>query len=179
MKNISLIGPRGVGKSKISRRLSKITGRPVLSTDMIAVYENGGIAIPDFIKKSSGDWRPFRELEFRILERIQNSDGIILDCGGGILFDLDSSGREIPSERKIQLLRKISIVFSLSRPIDFLIEKVQNDPTRPSLSNEISYRNLLESRLPHYRASSDVQLNLGDRKTEDICDEILKRASWI
>lgn len=50
-KNFALIGPRGVGKSKISRKLSKITGMPIVSTDMIAVYEMGGVSIPEFIQK--------------------------------------------------------------------------------------------------------------------------------
>jgi putative nucleotidyltransferase with HDIG domain len=61
--NIALIGPRGVGKSKVSRKLSKLLSMPVLSTDMIAVYELGGISIPDQIKKDNGKWNNFRKLK--------------------------------------------------------------------------------------------------------------------
>ncbi|EQA46634.1 shikimate kinase [Leptospira broomii serovar Hurstbridge str. 5399] len=179
MKNLALIGPRGVGKSKISRKLAKLTGRPAISTDMIAVYEAGGISIPEFIKANLGDWKPFRDLEYKILTKLSGSNGLILDCGGGILFDLDASGKEIPSKRKIQLLRKDSIIVSLSRPIEYLVEKIQNDSTRPPLSSVISYKTVLESRLPHYRAHSDFQIAIDERKIEDVCEEILRKSGWL
>ncbi|AOP36452.1 shikimate kinase [Leptospira tipperaryensis] len=177
-KNFALIGPRGVGKSKISRKLSKITGMPVVSTDMIAVYEIGGISIPEFIRRKEGDWRPFRELEFQILEKLKAADGIILDCGGGILFDLDSKGKEILSQRKTELLKSIATIFGLSRSTEVLVEKIQNDPTRPALSALASYKNILESRLPHYEALSDHYLQIDDLKVEEICDRILQKIDY-
>ncbi|AYV58028.1 shikimate kinase [Leptospira kmetyi] len=177
-KNFALIGPRGVGKSKVSRKLSKITGMPVVSTDMIAVYEIGGISIPDFIQKNDGDWRAFRDLEFRILEKLKSSQGIILDCGGGILFDLDAKGKEILSTRKTELLKSIATVFGLSRPVESLVEKIQNDPTRPPLSAVTSYRNILESRLPFYRNASDFYLDIDDLKVEEICSRILQKIEY-
>ncbi|TGK01907.1 shikimate kinase [Leptospira langatensis] len=178
MKNIALIGPRGVGKSKISRKLSKLTGKPVLSTDMIAVYLTGGLSIPDFVKSHSGNWKPFRDLEYEILEKIASAQNLILDCGGGILFDQDDSGKEIVSERKVRILRENSFVISLSRKSEYLIEKIQNDPTRPPLSSVLSYKTILESRLPQYRAHSDIQIALDDRSVEEVCEEILRRSGW-
>ncbi|EMM92969.1 shikimate kinase [Leptospira interrogans serovar Zanoni str. LT2156] len=177
-KNFALIGPRGVGKSKISRKLSKITGMPVVSTDMIAVYEIGGMSIPEFIQKNEGDWRPFRNLEFEILTKLKTSQGIILDCGGGILFDLDTKGKEILSDRKATLLRSIAVVFGLSRPTEILVEKIQNDPTRPPLSTIQSYRTILESRLPYYQSISDYYLEIDDLKVEEICSRILQKIEY-
>ncbi|MCG6195363.1 shikimate kinase [Leptospira sp. FAT2] len=177
-KNLALIGPRGVGKSKVSRKLSKLTGMPVVSTDMIAVYEIGGISIPDFIQKNDGDWRAFRDLEFRILEKLKTSNGIILDCGGGILFDLDTKGNEILSIRKIELLKSIAVVFGLSRSTETLVEKIQNDPTRPPLSAVTSYRNILETRLPHYKSVSDYYLEIDDLKVEEVCSRILQKIEY-
>ncbi|EQA61875.1 shikimate kinase [Leptospira alexanderi] len=177
-KNFALIGPRGVGKSKISRKLSKITGMPVISTDMIAVYEMGGISIPEFIQENEGDWRTFRNLEFQILVKLKTSRGIILDCGGGILFDLDTKGKEVPSNRKIDLLKSIALVFGLSKPTEALVEKIQNDPTRPPLSAINSYRNILENRLPHYRSVSDYYLEIDDLKVEEVCSRILHKIEY-
>ncbi|EMJ96603.1 shikimate kinase [Leptospira alstonii] len=177
-KNFALIGPRGVGKSKISRKLSKMTGMPVVSTDMIVVYEIGGISIPEFIEKNAGDWRPFRDLEFQILLKLKNSRGIILDCGGGILFDLDTKGKEILSDRKIELLKSITTVFGLSKPTEVLVEKIQNDPTRPPLSAIDSYRNVLENRLPHYRSISDYYFEIDDLRIEEICSRILQKIEY-
>lgn len=151
---------------------------PVVSTDMIAVYEIGGISIPDFIQKNEGDWRAFRDLEFRILEKLKTSNGIILDCGGGILFDLDTKGKEILSTRKIELLKSIAVVFGLSRSTETLVEKIQNDPTRPPLSTVTSYRNILETRLPHYKSVSDYYLEIDDLKVEEVCSRILQKIEY-
>ncbi|AVQ13928.1 Shikimate kinase [Leptospira santarosai] len=177
-KNFALIGPRGVGKSKIARKLSKITGMPIVSTDMIAVYEMGGVSIPEFIQKNGGDWKTFRDLEFQILVKLKTSQGIILDCGGGILFDLDTKGKEILSNRKIELLKSIAVVFGLSRPTEVLVKKVQNDPTRPPLSTLDSYPNILENRLPHYRSVSDYYLEIDDLKVEEVCSRILHKIEY-
>lgn len=151
---------------------------PVVSTDMIAVYEMGGISIPEFIQENEGDWRTFRDLEFQILVKLKTSRGIILDCGGGILFDLDAKGKEIPSNRKIDLLKSIAVVFGLSKPTDALVEKIQSDPTRPPLSAINSYRNVLENRLPHYRSVSDYYLEIDDLKVEEVCSRILRKIEY-
>lgn len=151
---------------------------PVVSTDMIAIYEIGGISIPEFIQKNEGNWRPFRDLEFRILEKLKTANGIILDCGGGILFDLDSKGNEILSLRKTELLKSIATIVGLSRSTEVLVEKIQNDPTRPALSAVASYRNILESRLPHYESVSDYYWKIDDLKVEEICDRILQKIEY-
>lgn len=174
-----MIGPRGVGKSKISRKLAKITGKPVVSTDMIAVYLTGGISIPDFVKTNEGNWQPFRNLEFDILSHLASSQNLILDCGGGILFEQNSEGKEIISERKVKILKENAFVVSLSRKSDYLIEKIQNDPNRPPLSAVLSYKTILEARLPQYRAHSNIQIALDDRSAEEVCEEILRRSGWI
>jgi shikimate kinase len=144
--NIALIGPRGVGKSKVSRKLSKLLSMPVLSTDMIAVYELGGISIPDQIKKDNGKWNNFRKLEMQILEKLSKSKNIILDCGGGILFDVDKDGREFYSEKKVKLLKSFCTVFGLSHNTEYLVEKVINDSERPQLSAINSYREILRKK---------------------------------
>lgn len=151
---------------------------PIVSTDMIAVYEMGGVSIPEFIQKNEGNWKTFRDLEFQILVKLKTSQGIILDCGGGILFDLDTKGKEILSNRKIELLKSIAVVFGLSRPMEVLVEKVQNDPTRPPLSILDSYRNILENRLPHYRSVSDYYLEIDDLKVEEVCSRILHKIEY-
>lgn len=151
---------------------------PIVSTDMIAVYEMGGVSIPEFIQKNEGNWKTFRDLEFQILVKLKTSQGIILDCGGGILFDLDTKGKETLSNRKIELLKSIAVVFGLSRPMEVLVEKVQNDPTRPPLSTLDSYRNILENRLPHYRSVSDYYLEIDDLKVEEVCSRILHKIEY-
>ncbi|MEM7180155.1 MAG: shikimate kinase [Spirochaetota bacterium] len=164
--NIAIIGPRGVGKSKISRRLSKLTGMPFLTTDLIAVYLNGGVSIPDFVKQQNGDWRPFRCLELKILQQLATANGIILDCGGGILFDVAESGEEFFSQEKLAALKKIANVVYLAKDTEYLIQKVKDDPTRPSLSELTSYREILARRLPCYEKAADIIFEVGDYTTK-------------
>lgn len=160
--NLALIGPRGVGKSKIAKRISKLTDRPVVSTDSIAVYELGGTSIAEFIAEKNGDWKEFRNLELRILKKLKSARGIILDCGGGILFDVDENGKEIFSQEKTALLREIAEVVFLDHDKDKLVKKVFGDKTRPDLSAEDSYSAILDRRLPIYKDNSDFRIYLGD-----------------
>ena len=172
--NIALIGPRGVGKSKVSRKLSKLSGMPVVSTDMVAVYELGGKSIPKFIEDCKGDWRPFRDLEHKILNQLADANGVILDCGGGILFDVDAAGQEIISTRKLEILKNISTIVGLNQKISFLKEKVKGDSTRPSLSALESYEKILLRRIPIYQASSHHFLNIDDMEVEEVAEWIYK-----
>lgn len=169
--NFSLIGPRGVGKSKVSRKLSKLIAKPFVSTDMISVYETG-ISIPEQIKKAHGKWTDFRELEYQILLKLSSSKNLIIDCGGGILFDVDQNGNEFYSEKKVSLLKSFSKVFFLSADTDFLVQKVINDQERPELSKINSYRDILIRRLPFYKQASDFTLEIDNVEPKDVAKEI-------
>ena len=169
--NIALIGPRGVGKSKISRKLSKLISMPVVSTDMISVYETC-LSIPDQIEKANGKWNEFRELEYQILFKLKNSKNIILDCGGGILFDVDINGNEFYSEKKVSLLKSYTKVICLNQSLDYLIEKVINDQDRPELSKINSYREILVRRLPYYKQASDIFLEVEDIDVKEVAKKI-------
>lgn len=173
MNNLALIGPRGVGKSKIAKRISKLTERPAISTDSIAVYELGGKSISEFVAEKDGDWREFRQLELRILEKLVSARGIILDCGGGILFDVDDKGNEVPSRKKISLLKQIAEVVFLDNDKDKLIKKVVGDNTRPDLSSVESYSSILDRRLPIYKDSADFRLYLGDQTKDSAAKRII------
>lgn len=172
--NIIFIGPRGVGKSKVSRKLSKLCGMSVISTDMIACYELGGKTIPTYIEECKGDWRPFRDLEFHILERLISANNIIVDCGGGIIFDVNENGKEILSTRKIDLLRKIGKIIALNQKISYLKEKVKEDSSRPNLSNTESYEQILQRRIPLYNSVADIQLHIDDMETEEVAKWVYK-----
>lgn len=172
--NLVFIGPRGVGKSKVSRKLSKLCGMSVISTDMVACYELGGKSIPTFIQECKGDWRAFRDLEFQILQKLISADNIILDCGGGIIFDLNEEGKEILSTRKIEILRKIGKIISLNQKLSYLKEKVKDDPSRPSLSSKESYEEILLRRIPIYNSIADIQLQIDDMETEEVAKWIYK-----
>lgn len=163
--NIVFIGMRGVGKSKLSRRFSVLTKRPVLSTDTLISYENQGRSIADMIADHAGDWRAFREMEYRVIQKVARLDGIIVDAGGGVVVDLDHNGDEVFSERKISALRQNGTIVWLRGDIASLAAKVRQDSGRPTISAHQSEEEIMWRRLPFYEKSADTIVDMdGPRK---------------
>ncbi len=155
--NINLIGMRGVGKSNVARRLSVLTKRPVMSTDLLVEYQFGK-TIPELISDSGGDWRVFRDAEFIVVQQLAALDGIIVDCGGGVIVDLDEDETEIYSARKLEALRSAGPVVWLQGDIARLAAKTADDPTRPSLHAQKSAEQIMRSRLPFYEEAADFSI---------------------
>jgi shikimate kinase len=172
--NIVLIGMRGCGKSNLSRRLSVLTKRPVLATDLLVSYENQGERISTILEKSGGDWKVFRELEYLVVKKIITQDNLIIDTGGGIIIDVDSKNREVYSQRKISLLKKNGLVIWLRGDISTLIQKTQESYNRPPLSRIISDQDLMQRRLPLYQEAADIIIDIDGKKRKEIALEIIR-----
>ena len=158
--NIVLIGMRGAGKSKISRRLSVLTKRDVLSTDLLIQYDNEGKSIPEIIQAHNGDWKKFRDMEYQTVQKVCALDDNIIDCGGGIIVDLDEHGEEIYSARKIDLLKASGTIVWLKGDIARLAAKVKGDAKRPSLSETKSTEEMMQRRLPFYEKAADIVIDI-------------------
>jgi len=174
--NIVIVGMRGAGKSNVSRRLSVLTRRPVFSTDTMAEYEEGGKTIADIVNDSGGDWRAFRDLEYRILQKIARIDGVIVDCGGGIVVDLDDVGREIFSERKINLLKRSGPIVWLKGDIERLVNKVEVSAARPGFGELREVEAMMRRREPFYEQAADLAIDIeGGRPRAEIAEEIFRK----
>jgi shikimate kinase len=170
--NIVLIGVRGVGKTNIARRVSFITKRPVMSTDVLVEYETG-MTIPAFVEHNG--WAAFREAEFEVLRKLSAMDGLIIDAGGGIVVDLDDDGHEIFSDRKVELLRDHGEIVFLFGDIDRLAMKVSGDPRRPTLDARASTAELMRRRLPFYQRAADWTIDVEGMQRSEIADDIAAR----
>lgn len=170
--NIVLIGMRGVGKTNIARRVSFLTKRPVMSTDVLVEYEVG-VQIPAFVEQKG--WAAFREAEYQVLRKLRTMDGLIIDAGGGIVVDLDSDGREVFSDRKVDLLKADGSVVFLAGDIERLATKVAGDPRRPTLDARTSAIDLMRGRLPFYERAADWTIDVEGRQRSDIASEIAAR----
>ena len=168
--NIVLIGMRGAGKSKISRRLSVMTKRDVLSSDTLIQYDNGAKSIPEILEENNGDWRIFRDMEFKTLQKITALNNIIIDCGGGVIVDLDEDGNEIFSERKVNLLRENGRIVWLRGDIPRLAAKVKGDAKRPSLSETKSAEEVMYRRLPFYEKAADITIDIEGMKKNPLSE---------
>jgi len=169
--NINLIGMRGVGKSNVARRLSVMTKRPVMSTDLLVEY-GLGMTIPELIAQHDGDWRVFRDAEFGVVKQLGALDGLIIDCGGGVIVDVDDAGTEIYSSRKIDLLRSRGPVVWLQGDIARLAAKTATDPTRPSLHAQKSAEQVMRSRLPFYEEAADFALFVDRGRRQEVARDI-------
>jgi len=172
--NIALIGMRGAGKSKISRRLSVHAKRDVLSSDLLIQYDNNAKSIPEIIEEHNGDWRWFRDMEYRTLQKITTLDNTIIDCGGGIVVDVDEDGHEIFSQRKVDLLRSNGRIVWLKGDIPRLAAKVKGDATRPTLSQTKSAEEVMYRRLPFYERAADIIIDIEGKSKKKLVEDVLQ-----
>lgn len=172
--NLVLIGGRGSGKSSIARRIYREYGEfEHLSLDTLIRYEAKGADIPTIVEERG--WRGFRELEYQVVKKAASfKGGALIDCGGGVIVDLDDRGEEIFSERKAKALRKNSVVFYLEREPKYLFERIGDDPNRPALSAEKSFIEIMKRRDPLYRLAAHHTIRCGSRKKREIMDEVLE-----
>lgn len=161
MSNIFLIGYRTTGKTSVSKVLSESLGRTVVSIDAEIEKMHGRIF--DLVKRDG--WERFREIESEILNSVSKKDGLIIDCGGGII--------EKGKNRKI--LKK-GIVFWLDAPIEVIEERIKkSDPkTRPPINGDNSIsevRTVYSRRLLLYENASDFKID-ATRSIRKIAEEI-------
>ena len=173
-RNLALIGGRGCGKSSIAKRLARCNRNFMLfSLDALIRYESAAASIPEIVADQG--WVGFRDLEFEVLSKAASfSSGVLLDCGGGIVVDLDSSGNEIFSERKVSALRKHSRVVYLARDVDYLVSRVGSDPARPTLSEQHDFETIMARRDPWYRKAADLVIDCANDGKNEISRTVLR-----
>jgi len=172
-KNLVLVGGRGSGKSAISRRLLARNKHFILMPlDALIRYEAGGISIPEIVEREG--WAGFRERELQVAQKVGAFHGSILaDCGGGIVVDLDASGNECFSERKVAALRRHGLIVYLQRDTDYLLTRIAGDASRPALSEARSFEEIMARRDPWYRRAAHHVLECGRLDKEEIADRVL------
>jgi shikimate kinase len=175
--NIVLIGMRGAGKSNISRRLCVLMKRDVVSSDLLIQYENEGKSIPEIVQDNQGNWRIFRDMEYNVVKKIAALDGLIIDCGGGVIVDLDENGNEVFSSRKVDLLREKGIVVWLKGDIARLAQKTKGDATRPTLDESKSAEEIMKRRLPFYEQAADIIIDIEGKNRSELAEIVHKKIS--
>ncbi|MCB1168858.1 MAG: shikimate kinase [Leptospiraceae bacterium] len=171
-KSIALIGARGAGKSRLSRKLGKRMGRAVFSTDTQISFAASGRTVQQIVTEEG--WTGFRQREFEILQTICHMEGAIIDCGGGILVEAPAGADKVEtfSARKARLLKEHCIVVYLKRPMSWLLQKMEPSASRPDLGGE-SYEALLHRRMPWYEEVADITLEANHLGTKDLIPLIL------
>ncbi len=141
MKNITLIGMPGCGKSTIGRRLAAITGREFIDLDDY-ITNKAGCPIPQiFAEKGEGY---FRDLETACLAEISKGSGAVLSMGGGTPIR--------PENRR--MIRQNSTVVWLKRDPSLL----PKDGRPLSQANDLA--KMYETRKPFYEATADYAIDV-------------------
>ena len=171
--NLALIGGRGCGKSSIAKRLARTNRNFMLfSLDALIRYENRAATIPEIVEEQG--WAAFRDHEYAVVEKVSAFEsGALIDCGGGVVVDLDADGNEISSERKVKALKRHGLVVYLKRDIEYLVSRIDDDPNRPTLSTRESFRDLMARRVSWYEGAADWTVDCDERDKKNLAAEIL------
>jgi shikimate kinase len=163
--NIFLIGPMGVGKSTVGRRLAEATGRRFIDADE-EIERRTGVRI-EVIFEIEGE-PGFRQREARVLDELTRLQGIVLATGGGAVLD---------PENRARLKRNGSVVY-LSAPVEVLVHRTARDRSRPLLKGTDRRQRideLLRQREPLYQEIADVVVDTSAHSVRDSVDEICRR----
>ena len=173
--HLALIGGRGCGKTLTAARLAANHPefRPV-DLDAQVVAEAGGRSVAQIVEE--GGWPLWRDLEYRVLRRETTQTApALMDCGGGILVDLDEDAEEIFSSRKSELLSQSCRVAYLRCDTELLWSRIAQDPNRPALSADRSFQALMTRRELWYQRAADWVIEADALSPDDLARAI---AQW-
>lgn len=139
MRNLTLIGMPGSGKSTIGQQLAAVLGRKFVDLDA-EIARQAGLSIPQ-IFDAQGE-AGFRALETQVLETYSKESGLVLATGGGI----------VTQPQNLPLLAQNSHVCWLKRPLHLLPKE-----GRP-LSQQNSLPALYQAREPLYAQAADFSV---------------------
>jgi shikimate kinase len=164
--NLVLIGYRGTGKSAIARRLATLLGRQVVSLDH-EIIGLAGMPISDIV--AAHGWNHFRDLEEKVCRKFGAQDGIIIDCGGGV----------VEREANAKALRAGGKVFWLRATPTTIVGRIGSDNARPSLTGSKSFTEEVEEvlgrRTPLYERLAHAVIDTDGRSLDDLAATIARR----
>ena len=157
-KAVVLIGPMGVGKTTIGKKLAKQLGKPFVDTDKEIVKQHGAIAK---IFEKSGE-QHFRTLESEFLLEALSSDSVVA-TGGGV----------VTQERNREAL-KGSFVIYLSTNGRHMASRLLAG-RRPLLKNGIAdWKRIYEERKPLYEQVATVEIETSSKALNSVVSEIVE-----
>lgn len=163
--NVVLVGPMGVGKTSVGRRLACVLKRDFFDSDFEIVTRTG-VSI-DYIFDIEGE-QGFRGRETQMLKDLCEIPNIVIATGGGIVIK--------PENRA--LLKRDSFVIYLCASIKQLVKNTAHTKKRPLLeqsdNREQTIRDLVNAREAFYQEVADVVIDTTGKKLYVIINEIKK-----
>jgi shikimate kinase len=158
---VVLVGPMGVGKTTIGKKIAKQLGKPFVDTDKEIVKQHGAISK---IFEKSGE-QHFRTLESEFLLAALASDSVVA-TGGGV----------VTQERNRDALRGSFVVY-LSTNGRHIASRLLAG-RRPLLKNGISdWKRIYEERKPLYEKVATVEIDTSSKPLNSVVAEIVELVS--
>ncbi len=166
MKNIYLIGMRGVGKTTIGKLLATKLQRTFFDMDEW-IRQEEGMAIAELVKKKG--WSYFRDKEREAVNILSKKEHAIISTGGGVLQYFDNAEK----------LKKTGKLIHLTASVATLENRLRMQTERPSITgidpvDELEA--LWESRKVIYERNADLTIDTEGKLVEQIGEEI---EAWI
>ena len=164
--NLVLVGYRGTGKSAISRRLGGLLQRRVISLDE-EIVRVAAMPIPAIV--AAHGWSHFRDLEEAVCRDFAGQQGLVLDCGGGV----------VEREANHASLRSGGKVFWLRATPATIVGRIGGDNSRPSLTGSKSFteevEEVLQRRTPLYERVAHAIIDTDGRNLDELAATIARR----
>jgi len=161
--NVVLVGYRGTGKTAVAVLLAQRLGLSVVHLDT-EIERLAGKSIPQIVDEVG--WPGFRDLEEEIVRTFAARDGLVLDCGGGV----------IERDANFSVLRLTGPVIWLKASVATIVQRIQGDSQRPSLTGKQSFTEevaeVLERRTPRYRQIAHHEVDTDARAVAQVAAEI-------
>jgi shikimate kinase len=163
--NLVLIGYRGTGKSSVAAQLAPRLGLDVVHLDA-EIERRAGRSIPAIVAELG--WPGFRDLEEAVVRDGAARQGVILDCGGGV----------VEREANFDVLRRCGPVVWLRASVAVIVQRIAGDSQRPSLTGTQSFTDevaeVLARRTPLYQRLAHYEVDTDRRSIDQITQDIVR-----
>ena len=156
----------GAGKSAVSRKLSGLLKRELVSTDQL-IEQREGKKIAEIFEKSGE--AHFRKLEREIIIEVTKKKDAIIDCGGGIVLNKDN----------IKDLKENSVLICLSISPETVYQRIKHQKHRPLLEGQDPPQRIKElmNERSHLYSLADYTIATDEKSVDQVCQEILRIVS--
>ena len=163
--NVVLVGYRGTGKSCVAQQLAAALGLNVICLDD-EIQRKAGKGIPQIVEEVG--WSGFRDLEEEAVRTFAAQDGLVIDCGGGV----------IEREANYAALRAAGPVIWLKASTETVVKRIHGDDQRPSLTGTKSFTDevaeVLQRRTPLYQRLANFEVDTDALTVERVVAEICR-----
>ena len=163
--NIFLVGFMGVGKSTIAFQLGEMLHMECMEMDQ-KIVEQEGMPISEIFSKHGENY--FRDVESNLLIDLQEGEGIVVSCGGGVVLRRENGA----------YMKKNGHVIWLTAQPETIYERVKDNQDRPILKGNMNVKfisDLMEKRRPYYEAAAEIQISTDQKNVSQICAEIVEK----